>query len=77
MKWNLMSTKARTRTLRIRISPINCPAFDTIQGRRLTLEEKFAVVVKPKTGRRRNHRERVGLANEVDTAVGKTRDCYV
>ena len=48
MKWNSMSAKARTQLHGI--SLINCRAFDTIQGRQLTLEERFAVAAKPKTG---------------------------
>jgi len=49
---------------------IKCPAFDTIQGRKLTLEEKFAVVAKPKSGRGRNRREHAKLADEVEIAIG-------
>jgi len=69
MKWNSMCAKARS--LAQGLSLINCPTFDTIiQGRLLTLEEKFAVAAKPKTGRGRNRRERAGLADEVDIAIG-------
>jgi len=68
MKWNSMSAKTRTQTLQI--SLIKCPAFDTIQGLQLSLEEKFAVATKPCTGRGRNRRERAGLANEVIIAIG-------
>lgn len=45
---------------------INCPAFDTIQGRQLTLEKWFAVAATPKTGRGRNRAERASLADEVE-----------
>jgi len=41
-----------------------------VQGRQLTLEEKFAVAAKPKTGRGKNHHDRAGLADEVEVAVG-------
>ena len=68
MKWNSMSAKACS--LAQGLSLINCPAFNTIQGRLLTLEEKFAVAAKPKTGRGRNRHERAGLADEVDIAIG-------
>jgi len=68
MKWNSWIAKVRTQSDGMTL--INCPAFDTIQGRRLTLEEKFAVATKAKTGRGRNRREHGGLADEVDIAVG-------
>ena len=63
-----MSIKHRTHALRIYL--INCPAFDTIQGCQLTLEEKFAVVAKARTGQGRNQREHGGLADEVDITIG-------
>ena len=68
IQWNRMSIKHRTHALRIYL--INCPAFDTIQGCQLTLEEKFAVVAKARTGRGRNQREHGGLADEVDITIG-------
>ena len=68
MKWNLMCAKARTQAHGQTL--INCPAMDTVQGRKLTLEERFAVAAKPKTGRGKNRRERAGLADEVDIAIG-------
>jgi len=68
MKWNSMCAKVHS--FAQGLSLINCPAFDTIQGRVLTLEEKFAVAAKPKTGRGRNHHERAGLADEVDIVIG-------
>jgi len=68
MKWNLMCTKARTQAHGQTL--INCPAMDTIQGRKLTLEERFAVAAKPKTGRGKNWQEHAGLADEVDIAIG-------
>ncbi|KIM57682.1 hypothetical protein SCLCIDRAFT_1219168 [Scleroderma citrinum Foug A] len=53
MKWNSRSVKTCTHALGL--SLILCPAFDTIHGRQLlTLEERFAVAAKPKTGRRKN-----------------------
>ena len=68
MKWNSRSVKTRAHALGL--SLILCPAFDTIHGRQLTLEERFSVAAKPKTGRRKNRRERVGLADEVEIAIG-------
>jgi len=59
-----------TRTQALGIMLIKCPAFDTVQGRQLTLEEKFAVAAKPKTGRGKNRHDRAGLADEVEVAVG-------
>lgn len=43
---------------------------DTIQGRQLTLEEKFAIAAKPKIGQGKNWHERAGLADEVEIAIG-------
>ena len=63
-----MSAKACTRLHGI--SLINCCAFNTIQGCQLTLEERFAVAAKPKTGQGRNQREHGGLADEVEIAIG-------
>jgi len=61
---------ARTRTQTLSITLIKCPAVDTVQGRQLTLEEKFAVAAKAKTGRGKNRHDRAGLADEVEVAVG-------
>jgi len=47
------------------------PSFRYCAGRQLTLEEKFAVAAKPKTGQGKNRQERAGLADEVDIAVRK------
>jgi len=68
MKWNSMSAKARA--IAAGVSLVNCPASDTVQGQSLTLEERFAVAAKPKTGRGRNHHEWAGLADEVEIAIG-------
>jgi len=68
MKWNSMTVKARC--IARGVTLIKCPAFDTIQGRKLTLEEKFAVAAKPKSGRGRNRRECAGLADKVEIAIG-------
>ena len=68
MKWNSMTARTRTQTLSITL--IKCPAVDTVQGHQLTLEEKFAVAAKAKTGRGKNRHDRAGLADEVEVAVG-------
>ena len=68
MKWNLMCVKARTQAHGQML--INCPALDTIQGQQLTMEERFAVAAKPKTGWGKNQREHAGLADEVDIVIG-------
>jgi len=52
MKWNLMCAKARTQALGQTL--INCPAFGTIQGQQLTLEERFTVAAKIKMERGKN-----------------------
>jgi len=46
------------------------PSFRYCAGRQLTLEEKFAIAAKPKTGWGKNRQERAGLADEVDITVG-------
>jgi len=43
---------------------LNCPVMDTIQGQKLTLEERFAVAAKPKTGQGKNQQEHAGLADD-------------
>jgi len=48
MQWNSMSVKHRTQANGHTL--IKCPAFDTINGRSLTLQEKFPVAAKPKSG---------------------------
>jgi len=68
MKWNLMCAKARTQAHGQML--INCPALDTIQGQQLTMEERFAVAAKPKTGWGKNQREHAGLADEVGDWYG-------
>jgi len=60
---------ARTHTQALSIMLIKCPAVDTVQGHQLTLEEKFTVAAKAKTGQGKNHHDRAGLADEVEVAV--------
>ena len=45
MKWNVLSAQARSWAHGIAL--INCPAFDTIQRRQLTLEEIVDIVLDP------------------------------
>jgi len=68
MQWNYAT--ARCRAGRNRISLLTCPAFDSIQGRPLTLQEKFSVAAKSNGTRSRNQQQRGGLPNEIELAIG-------
>ena len=50
MKWNSMTARSKTRGLGLTL--IICPAFDTVQGRKLNMEEKVVLATKPKRGSR-------------------------
>jgi len=45
-----------------------CAAYDTFQGRRLTLAEQFSVATKPKIRGKQN--ERAALSNRIELAIG-------
>jgi len=68
MQWNYAT--ARSRAARHRISLLSCPAFDSIQGRPLTLQEKFCVATKHNGNRGHNQQQRAGLPDEVELAIG-------
>ena len=68
MKWNSM--KAHTKTRGIGLTLITCPAFDTVQGRQLNVNEKYALATKPKKGSRDRRHEHGGLPDEVELAIG-------
>ena len=61
---------AKARASQRGISLVLCPAFDTIEGCPLMLQEKFAIAAKLKGGRGCNRPERAGLPNEVEIAIG-------
>lgn len=61
---------AKARASQRGISLVLCPAFDTIEGHPLMLQEKFAIAAKLKGGRGCNRPERAGLPNEVEIAIG-------
>ena len=48
---------ALSNTCGLRLTQITCPAFDTVQGRQLKLDEKFALEIKPKRGDRNKQHE--------------------
>jgi len=68
MQWNYAT--ARSRAARHHISLLSCPAFDSIQGRPLTLQEKFCVAAKRNGNRGHNRQQRAGLPDEVELAIG-------
>ena len=47
-----------------------CAAYDTFQGRPLTLSERFAVATKKQRKHREKHDERAALANKLELAKG-------
>ncbi|KAG1783655.1 hypothetical protein EV702DRAFT_1190674 [Suillus placidus] len=47
-----------------------CAAYDTFQGRPLTLSEQFAVATKKQRKHREKHDERAALANKLELAKG-------
>ena len=68
MKWNSMTAQSKTRGLGLTL--LTCPAFDTVEGRPLNLEEKVALATKPKRGSRNKRHEHGGLPDEVELALG-------
>ena len=68
MKWNSMTAQSKTRGLRLTL--LLCPAFDSVGGRPLNLEEKVALATKPKRGSRNKRHEHGGLPDEVELALG-------
>jgi hypothetical protein len=66
-QWNLHMTKKACQRNGAQL--FICNAFDTIQGRSLTLSERFSVATKPRA-RRGQSDERGGLAKRVFIAIG-------
>ena len=48
IKWNSLKAQVMTRSLGLML--ITCPAFDTVHGWQLNMDEKYALAMKPKTG---------------------------
>ena len=68
MKWNTMKAQSETQSLGVTLIT-SCPAFDTVQGRQLNMEERIALTTKPK----RDSRDRLQhgrLPDEVELTVG-------
>ncbi|OJA15245.1 hypothetical protein AZE42_11257 [Rhizopogon vesiculosus] len=64
--WNTAMAQARCREAGTQL--FICTAYDTFQGRRLTLAEQFSVATKPKIRGKQN--ERATLSNRVELAIG-------
>ena len=68
MKWNSIKAQSKTRTLGL--TPIACPAFDTVHERQLNMDEKYLLATKPSRSSRDRQHEHGGLPDEVELVVG-------
>ena len=79
MKWNSMT--ALSNTCGLGLTLITCPAFVTVQGFQLKLDEKFALEIKPKRGGRNKQHEHdpreLALGMEVTVTFDASMDLDV